>query len=144
MFSTRLHTVGHYPVLGGNNACQHCFCSPHTESSSIHPPLLCCEHLANNSEEFELYKKFWKWLWDIGWWQHPCNLEIKITTKDDRMEIFPPCIIQSSLIAIISWEYMIGYFRSLQQIEKFYVNTKGSLIWPSSDFLAQFQLYHIM
>ena len=58
---------GHYPVLGGNNACQHCFCSPHIIQN---PPafLLRCTatHLANNSKQFELYRKFWKRLRDIG------------------------------------------------------------------------------
>ena len=59
MLAKRHTQWGYYPVLGGSNACQHCFCSPHIVQN---PPafLLRClaAHLANNSKQFELHSWF--------------------------------------------------------------------------------------
>ena len=127
-------------MLGGSNACQHCFCS----SPIIQNPptfLLCCLSacLANNSKQFELHSQFWKLLRDIGLWQHPHHLQNirKFTTKYYPRKIFLPRIIPSSNYYI---EIHDGTFPLIKILPK----PKGDPVHElSSDFLAQFQLYHV-
>ena len=50
---------GHYPVLGGSNACHHCFCFPHImqNTPSFYSLLLCCSaHLAKKCRLHHLRK----------------------------------------------------------------------------------------
>ena len=85
-------------MLGGGNACQHCFCPPHI---ILNPPafLLRClaACLGNISKQFEWYSRFWKLLREIGKWQHVCHLQSKskFTTKNGCKKILPPHLIPS-------------------------------------------------
>ena len=134
-------------MLGGSNACQHCFCSPHIIQN---PPafLLRClaACLANISKQFERYSRFWKLLRDIGIWQHLCHLQnkTKFTTKDDPKKIFPPHLIPSSNGYL---EIHDGTFPLIGASQKILPKSKGDLVHGlTSDLLSTVStlLYHIM
>ena len=100
------YSESNYLVLGGSNACHHCFCSP---CVILSPPVFlvgsCAPSLANNSDQFKLYRQFWKLLRDTGLWQYPQYLEMQITARDDPHEFPPLCIIQVNITAIITLRY---------------------------------------
>lgn len=94
-----------YPVLGGNDACDHCFCFP---CIIRNPPAFLvgssAANITNNSKRFKLYRKFWKELKKRGLWERPEYLDKKRkkTSIDDPREILPPCVIQVSFKATIT------------------------------------------
>lgn len=105
-----------FPVLGGYEACDQCFCAPCIIYNP--PPFLVGSSVANitnNSKRFKLYRKFWKELKKRGMWEHPEYLERKRkkTSIDDPREILPPCVIQVSFKTTITWRYMTRPFHPL-------------------------------
>lgn len=92
------------PVLRGENHCPHCLCSPCV--IQLPPDFLrgsCGPHPANDEKRHCLYKMYWKVLKDLGVWGDEEYLKKKEarTSRDDRREIIPKCIITVSGITIL-------------------------------------------
>ena len=133
-------------MLGGSDACHHCFYSPCVVHS---PPAFLvgsfATHLANNSKRFKLFRQFWQLLRDIGIWQHPQHLanKTKITTRDDPHEILPLCIIQVStcIIANIALRYMSRASVHCRRLEDNTLTQMGFRMVTTTHHLAQFDLF---
>ena len=69
----------HVSVLHGLNACGECLCAPCVIAA---PPSYlkgsCGPHPANDNKRWELYKKFWGTLKDLGVWKAEEYLQKKI------------------------------------------------------------------
>ena len=135
-----------FPVLGGSNACHHCFCSPCVVQS---PPAFLvgssAAHLVNNSKRFKLYRQFWQLLKDIGTWQHPEYLsnKLKITTRDDPREILPLCIVQVStcIIVNIALRYMSRPSVHCRRLEDDTLTQMVFRMLTTTRHLAQFDFF---
>jgi hypothetical protein len=60
----------------------------------------CDPHPANANKRHGLYRQFWRLLKDLGLWRDPEYLSRKETrtTRADRREVMPLCILKVSLI----------------------------------------------
>ena len=86
-----------FPILGGENSCEHCKCTPCVIQQP--PDFLVgsgVPHLRNKQRRYSLYRRFWSLMDAIGLWRHPEYLAKKEerTVRDDPREIMPSCIVK--------------------------------------------------
>jgi hypothetical protein len=61
-----------FPVLGGDNPCEHCKCTPCV--IELPPDFLLgsgAPHIRNKHKRYPLYRRFWSLMDAIGLWRHP-------------------------------------------------------------------------
>ena len=82
-------------MIGGPDACPHCFSSPCVVNN---PPSFLVggsvADLRNANKQYPLYRKFWRLLKEIGLWNYEPYLIRKSarTNRADVREIIPSCI----------------------------------------------------
>lgn len=90
-----IYTTSLHPVIGGPDACPHCFCSPCVVSN---PPTFLfgssAADLRNANKRYPLYEKFWRLLKELGLWRYEPYLVRKCarTIRTDVREIMPSCV----------------------------------------------------
>ena len=94
------------PSIEGDDVCPYCRLSPCIIARPPNwlrgsaPP-----NLGNMSKRFKLYKKFWTLLGQLGVWNDPHYLALKVTKTSimDRREVMPECTVTVSChVAIVS------------------------------------------
>ena len=86
-----------FPMLQGQNHCSQCFCDP---CIILWPPDYlrgsAGPHDANDEKRHVLYRKFWRTLKGLGFWEDSEYLRRKQerTSRDDRRDIIPDCVIK--------------------------------------------------
>ena len=91
---------GDPPVLDGSPnenepPCPHCLLAPCIiRQRPVFLTGRAAPSVHNDRKRFNLYKKFWKVLRDLGLWNHPTYLGRKtlVTHPSDRREIMPKCV----------------------------------------------------
>ena len=100
-FYVRDHPYGYheseeFPRFRGSNRCPHCLCAPCI--ILMPPPYLrgsASPHEANDEKRHALYRKFWRTLKGLGLWEDEEYLRKELrTTRDDRHDIMPDCVIK--------------------------------------------------
>ena len=126
------------PVLRGQNFCPHCLCSPCV--IALPPEFLrgyCSPHPANDEKRYRLYRLFWALLSTLGVWRDEEYLQMKEsrTSRDDRREIIPKCIItvsrnQIKLKVVQKYQYLYS-----QEVRRRYPSFDGQY----RDYMSTFE-----
>ena len=101
-------------MLRGPNHCSYCLCAPCVVQ--LPPDFLrgtCAPHATNNEKRHRLYHLFWKLLKDLGVWRDTEYLGRKAqrTTRDDRRDILPQCVIEVNQLDYTCTHHVIGIIR---------------------------------
>ena len=114
---------GDPPSTGGDDVCPYCRLSP---CIIARPPNWLRgssqASLGNQAKRFRLYKKFWTLLGQLGLWNDPHYLALKVTKTSimDKRDVMPLCVVtvskkKQSILTMLIFLHLLIWFRRSEE-----------------------------